>query len=125
MGRQLVTKIRERIPDAEVIAVGSNSMATGAMIKAGASRAATGENAVKVCAEMADIITGPIGILVANAMLGEITPSMAEAVGKSKAQRVLVPVANCSTSIAGVKSQNVGQMIDDAVTIIEKYANLI
>lgn len=122
MGRQLVMKIRAQIPDAKVIAVGTNSMATNAMIRAGAKSAATGENAVKVCARRTDVITGPMGILIADAMLGEITSEMARAVGDSPATRVLVPVNSCGTEIAGVGEQNIGQLIDDAVRRIARLA---
>ena len=97
IGRQLVGKLLERIPEADIVAAGTNSMATNAMIKAGAKKAATGENAIRYCASQAEIITGPIGILVANAMLGEISPAIAESVGSSTAPKVLIPTAhhNC------------------------------
>jgi len=90
IGRQLVGKLLERIPEADIVAAGTNSMATNAMIKAGAKKAATGENAIRYCASQAEIITGPIGILVANAMLGEISPAIAESVGSSTAPKVLI-----------------------------------
>ena len=77
LGRQLVTAITALCPEAELTAVGTNSMAASAMLKAGAARAATGENAVVVNARRADIIVGPIGIVIADALLGEITPAMA------------------------------------------------
>lgn len=122
MGRQIVSKLTEIIPEADIIAVGTNSMATNAMIKAGAKRAATGENAIRFCASEADIITGPIGIMLANAMLGEITPIIAESVGSSKAPKVLVPTAHCNVTIAGTKNIPVRESIDEAVNkIIEIY----
>ena len=96
IGRQLVAKLLERIPEADIVAAGTNSMATNAMIKAGAKKAATGENAIRYCASQAEIITGPIGILVANAMLGEISPAIAESVGSSTAPKVLIPTAHCN-----------------------------
>ena len=90
-------------------------MATNAMIKAGAKRAATGENAIRYCASQAKIITGPIGIIVANAMLGEISPAIAESVGSSTAPKVLIPTAHCNTIIAGTKALPVKDSIEDAV----------
>ena len=115
IGRQLVAKLLERIPEADIIAAGTNSMATNAMIKAGAKKAATGENAIRYCASQAEIITGPIGILVANAMLGEISPAIAESVGSSTAPKVLIPTAHCNTIIAGTKALPVKDSIEDAV----------
>ena len=90
IGRQLVLSIKQALPDAEILAVGTNAAATAAMLKAGASSAATGENAVVVCARKADMIIGPVGIVIADSMLGEITPKMALAVAQSRAKRVLI-----------------------------------
>ena len=86
LGRQLVAAVKERFPEIEVLAVGANSTATGAMLRAGADQAATGENAVLVASRRADVIMGPIGIVIADAMLGEITPVMAAAAGQSEAK---------------------------------------
>ncbi len=115
MGRQLVSALKQAAPEAAVIAVGTNSAATSAMLKAGADRAATGENAVVVNARRADVITGPIGIVVADALLGEITPAMAAAVGSSGAVRVLVPVSHCATVVAGVPDLPLSSLIQSAV----------
>ncbi len=115
MGRQLVSSLKQAVPEAELIAVGANSAATAAMLKAGANRAATGENAVVVNARRADVITGPIGIVVANSLLGEITPAMAAAVGGSGAVRVLVPVSHCATVVAGVPDLSMSALIQSAV----------
>ena len=115
MGRQLVSALKQAAPEAAVIAVGTNSAATSAMLKAGADRAATGENAVVVNARRADIIAGPIGIVVADALLGEITPAMAAAVGSSGAVRVLVPVSHCATVVAGVPDLPLSSLIQSAV----------
>ena len=115
IGRQLVAKLIERIPEADIVAAGTNSMATNTMIKAGAKKAATGENAIRYCASQAKIITGPIGIIVANAMLGEISPAIAESVGSSTAPKVLIPTAHCNTIIAGTKALPVKDSIEDAV----------
>ena len=103
LGRQLVAAVKKALPELTVTAVGTNSAATAAMLKAGADQGATGENAVAVGCRRADIIAGPIGLLIADAMLGEITPAMAAAVGQSRAVRVLLPMNRCATLIAGVE----------------------
>lgn len=115
VGRGLIERLRVRLPEAELLAVGANAIATSAMLKAGASAAATGENAVRVCAKEADVIAGPIGIVLKDAMMGEITGAMAAAVAESSAQRVLVPVQRCSTVIAGVGNSPLQALLDDAV----------
>lgn len=115
LGRQLVSAVKEQCPNAEILAVGTNSMATSAMLRAGAAQAATGENAVVVCCRRADVILGPIGIVIADAMLGEITPAMAVAVGQSVAKRLLIPVNQCDNIIAGVPEQPITKWIQSAV----------
>ena len=115
IGRQLVAAIKQNIPSAEVTAVGTNSAATSAMLKAGADRAATGENAVVVGARNADIIAGPVGIVIADSLLGEITPTMAVAIGQSRAKRILIPVSHCDNIIAGVPDLSVAALVQNAV----------
>ncbi len=115
IGKQLVKRIREELPDAYIRAVGTNSIATGNMIKAGADEAATGENAVIVAARDADIITGPVGIVVADALLGEVSSAMAKAVSDSKAIKVLIPVNKCDILIAGVKDKSISELIEAAI----------
>lgn len=122
IGRALTEKLRARLPEAEVLAVGANAIATSAMLRAGATAAATGENAVCVCARDADVITGPIGIVLKDAMMGEITGVMAAAVAASSAHRVLVPVQRCATTIAGVGEQPLQALLEDAVDQIAKLA---
>ena len=100
LGKQMVEAVRKLIPDAQIIAVGTNVAATNSMLKAGADNGATGENAVIVCARTADIIVGPVGIAIADSLLGEITPAMAVAVGQSNAKKVLIPVNKCNNIIA-------------------------
>lgn len=102
IGRQLVAAIKSACPDATITAVGTNVAATTAMLKAGADNGATGENAVVVGCRRADVIAGPIGIVIADALLGEITPAMALAVGRSAAKRVLIPVNHCDNILVGV-----------------------
>ena len=92
IGKQIVSALKKRYPEQYITAVGTNSLATSAMLKAGADVAATGENPVIVCSRKADVIVGPVGIVIADALLGEITAAMATAVGRSQAKRILVPV---------------------------------
>lgn len=114
LGRQLVAAIAAACPEAELTAVGTNSLAANAMLKAGTARAATGENAVVVNCRHADVIVGPIGIVIADALLGEITPAMAAAVCQSGAKRVLVPINHCENYVVGVPEQPVSQLVSAA-----------
>ena len=118
IGRQVVSAVKSAYPEAELIAVGTNSAATAAMLKAGADAAATGENSVVVCARSADIIIGPIGIVIADALLGEITPAMATAVSQSGARRILIPVNHCDNIIAGVGDIPMAKLVENAVAIV-------
>ena len=111
------SELKEKI---KIIAVGTNAMATSAMIKAGADNAATGENACIVCAGKADIIAGPMGIVIADSLLGEVTEKMAVAVGKSGAVRVLIPVAKCDTFVAGTKEAPMSELVKEAAEYIIK-----
>jgi len=115
LGKQIITALKESYPQHAILAVGSNTAATTAMLKAGADTAATGENAVVVGCRKADIIIGPIGIVIADSMLGEITPTMAAAVGQSNARRILVPMNLCDNTIVGVMEQPVGQLVQGVV----------
>ena len=115
IGRHLVAAVRSRLPDAIITAVGANTVATSAMMKAGAHHAATGENAVVVACRRADVILGPIGIVIADSLWGEITPKMAAAVGQSNARRILIPFNHCGSIIAGVPDVSAGALIDAAV----------
>ena len=114
LGRQLVAALSARCPQAQLTAVGTNSLAASAMRKAGAVRTATGENAVVVNCRHADVIVGPIGIVIADALLGEITPAMAAAVCQSGAKRVLVPINHCENYVVGVPEQPVSQLVSAA-----------
>lgn len=106
-----------------LIAVGTNALATSGMIGAGAVQGATGENAVIVQSRQADVIAGPIGIVLADAMLGEITPAMAAAVGQSRAARVLLPSDRCSTRVVGFLPMTRRQLVDEAVRLILQICN--
>ena len=117
LGRQLTAALAAGCPDIDLTAVGTNSIAASAMLKAGAHRAATGENAVVVNCRRADIIVGPIGIAIADALMGEISPAMANAVASSNAYRVLIPMNLCSTYVAGVDKKS-SAILDDAMAHI-------
>ena len=120
LGRKLVESIRKDCPDADITAVGTNSMATENMMNSGcASQLATGENAVIVACRTAQIIVGPFGIATADAMLGEISPAMANAVASSPAYRVLIPMNLCNTYIAGVSSGSAA-ILEDAMRHIRQ-----
>lgn len=115
LGRQLVSAVRERYPEIEILAVGTNSAATNAMLRAGADQAATGENSVAVASERADVIMGPVGIVIADSMLGEITPQMALSVGQSRAKRILIPVNLCDNIVVGVTEISMTKNVQNAV----------
>ncbi|MBP5530993.1 MAG: DUF3842 family protein [Lentisphaeria bacterium] len=118
IGRQLVARLREALPDAAIAAVGANCSATNAMLKAGANSGATGENAVLVACRNADVIAGPIGIAIADSLGGEISPAMAVAVARSSAKRVLLPFQFCDNIIAGVGDYNIARLVQSAVEAI-------
>lgn len=115
LGGQIIKSIKGNFPNIDITAVGTNATATATMLKAGANQAATGENPVVVASRKADVIIGPIGIVIADAMLGEITPKMAVAVGQSNATRVLLPVNKCDNLIAGVADTTMSVIIEDAI----------
>ena len=123
LGRQLVAALSAQCPDIRLTAVGTNSLAANAMLKAGAQRAATGENAVVVNSRRADIIVGPIGIVIADALLGEITPAMAAAVCQSNATRVLIPVNHCENYIVGVPDQPISSLVAVAVQKVKELCS--
>ena len=120
LGKQLISRIKKELPDVFITAVGTNSIATQAMMKAGADEQATGENSVVVSCRKAEIIVGPIEIVIADSMIGEVTPAMAVAVAQSPAKRILVPFCNCDNFIAGVNEFNTGQLIRSAVEQLKK-----
>lgn len=115
IGKQVVSALKNAMISSRIIAVGANSVATSAMLKAGADEAATGENAVVVCSKRADIIIGPIGIVIADSLLGEITSVMAKAVGQANAKRILIPVNHCDNIIVGVPDLSLSKLIDAVI----------
>lgn len=115
IGRQLVIQLKKNVPEAEITAIGTNSLASQAMIKAGADHAATGENAVIVGCRTADVIVGPAGIVIADSLFGEISPAMALAVAQSNAKRVLIPTNLCDNYFAGVTDAGISVQIADCI----------
>lgn len=123
IGRQIVENIKKTYPEIVVTAVGTNVLATQAMIKAGADHAATGENAAIVNCRTADIIIGPIGIVIADSLFGEITPKIAVSVAQSAADRILLPMNLCNNYIAGCSQVNTSKLIEDCLNKILNKIN--
>ena len=120
LGKQLVEAVRKTVPDAVITAVGTNSTATSNMLKAGAHQAATGENSVLVGVRRADIIAGPVGMVIADSLLGEITPVMAQAIGSSDAYKILLPVNKCHNIVIGTGGKTTAELIGEAVEKIRQ-----
>ncbi len=119
LGKQIITAIKKTYPSISITAVGTNSVATSNMLKAGADHGATGENAVIVGCRHADIIIAPIGIVIADSMFGEVTPKMAAAVGQSTAKRLLIPINQCSNIILGVHNLSINDIITDILNDLQ------
>ena len=115
LGQMLAEAITKGNIPCDLVAVGTNGIATSAMLKGGAKQGATGENPVLVACRDADVIIGPIGILAADSLMGEITPAMAVAVGQSRAMKLLLPVSNCNNQVIGVGKQSMQEMVREAV----------
>ena len=120
IGRSIIKRLRDVFSEeVEILALGTNSVATSQMMKAGANRGATGENAIMRIAPEADIIIGPLAILMANSMMGEVTPGMSEAISSSKALKILIPLTQERVEIVGVSGEALPHLIDQAVEIIQ------
>lgn len=122
LGQLIVENIKKENINAQIIAIGTNSIATSAMLKAGAPNGATGENPVIVACRDADVIIGPIGIISADSLFGEITPAMAVAVGQSSAVKLLLPVSHCNNRVVGVRQLSMGEVVRETM---EELKNLI
>ena len=120
MGAQLIEGVRAAGLPCDVTAIGTNVLATSAMLKAGADRGATGENPVIVACRSAEVVVGPIGILAADALLGEITPAMATAVGRSGAVKLLLPVNQCRNIVVGTQQMTLAQLVAEAVVQLRR-----
>ena len=117
-GQLFIERIKAAQLPCEVIAIGTNAIATAAMLKGGANAGATGENPVVVACRTADVIAGPIGILSADSLLGEITPTMAVAIGQSLAPKLLFPVSHCNNIVVGTQTLSLSKMMDEAVDLL-------
>jgi hypothetical protein len=116
LGKSVIEKFREARLDADILAVGTNSIATGVMLRAGADNAATGENALIYNAGLADFIVGPIGMISANSMLGEISAAMAGAIAAAPGMKLLIPMNKCNLYVGGVSEDKaLAEKIDDIV----------
>ncbi|MDR2375073.1 MAG: DUF3842 family protein [Treponema sp.] len=124
IGVQLITRLKEvwskDRDDTEIVALGTNAVATERMVKAGADRGASGENAVRVSVGMGDYILGPVGIVIGNSMMGEITPAMAQAVLDAPGERILLPLQQEHFHIAGIEFLSLARIIDRAVEILKE-----
>lgn len=121
IGKHIVEKLRRQFPeDVEILALGTNALATSVMLKAGANEGATGENAVIFNAPGMDLILGPLSIMFPNSMLGEMTPGMAAAISSSPARKVLIPLVRSGVEIIGVKSEPLPHMIEEMMARVEE-----
>lgn len=132
MGKSIIEQIKKNCSSDycfAIYAVGTNSAATQAMLKGGADFGATGENPVLVNAKDADLIIGPIGVVIADSLLGEITPAIAAAVGSSPAYKIFIPVNRCSHKIVGCKEAPLGEYLqevcEEVIQFIEKKSRNI
>ena len=123
LGKMLIEEVRARLPQAELLAIGTNAVAASAMQRAGAVHAATGENPVVRGVMDADVVLGPLGIVVAHAILGEVTPKIAEAVGGCRAKKFLVPMNSCGVVVAGVQELGLAAHVRRAVDQAVAYLN--
>ena len=115
LGGQLIKLMKEHFKEINIIAVGTNATATNSMLKAGAAQAATGENPLIVACRKADVIIGPIGIVIADSLYGEITPKMAVAVGQADAIRILLPINKCDNVVAGISDLSTAKILEDVI----------
>jgi hypothetical protein len=121
IGAQLVARIRKEIKaDIALLALATNAVAAERMVDAGAARGASGENAFRVTLPEADLILGPLGVVLPNAMMGELSPAMAEAVFASKARKILLPLAQSHLVIVGLAERNVGELVDEALVALSR-----
>ena len=121
MGKSIVEQMKRNFPEDEILAIGTNSIATAAMLKAGADAGATGENPAIVGCRTADLIIGPLGIVIADSLLGEITPAMAATIGQSRAKKILLPVNRCQHYVVGCRDLPLGELVRMAVELARQF----
>jgi len=122
IGQEIVSRLRGALSDrVEILAIGTNSIATATMIKAGANRGATGENAMRVTAPQADVLIGPLSVLIADSMMGEVTPKMALALADSPAKKVMLPLTNPRIDLVGITKTPLPHLMDEAIEMVASY----
>lgn len=121
IGRAIVEKLRAAMHDVEIVALGTNSAATGQMMRAGADDGATGENAIVHNMKYVDVVVGVIAIINANSMMGELSPRMAQAIGESRAYKVLLPINRCNIHVVSVEEVPLAVHLDNAVRAIKEH----
>lgn len=122
IGKLIVEKVRRRFGDRlDILALGTNALATAAMLKAGANEGASGENAIVLNAHQVHVIMGSLGVVVPNAMLGELTPKIAEALAGSPARKVLLPLNRSNIELVGVTGEPLPHLVDEMVTRLERF----
>jgi hypothetical protein len=124
IGQEVVSRLRAAFgEDVEVLAVGTNSTATAAMLKAGANRGATGENAVRITVREADVLIGPLSVLIPNSMMGEVTPLMAEELALCSAKKVMLPLTNPRIDLVGITKTPLPHLLEEAISIVASALN--
>ena len=119
IGQEIVSRLRTAFgPGVELLAVGTNSAATAAMMKAGANRGATGENAVRITAREADVVIGPLSVLIPDSMMGEVTPLMAESLALCSARKVMLPLTNPRIDLVGITKNPLPHLMDEAIALV-------
>jgi hypothetical protein len=119
IGQEIVQRLRGAFGESiEVLAIGTNSTATSAMLKAGANRGATGENAVRVTAGEADVLVGPLSVLIPDSMMGEVTPGLAEALALSAARKVMLPLTNPRLDLVGTTKDPLPHLLEEAIAVV-------
>jgi NAD(P)-dependent dehydrogenase (short-subunit alcohol dehydrogenase family) len=121
IGKLITEKLRKALGERiDIMALGTNAMATAAMLKAGANEGASGENAVCISVKKVDVILGPVSILLANSMLGEVTPRMATAIAEADAEKILIPLNRSRVIIVGLYGEPLPHLVDLTVQLLEK-----
>jgi len=124
IGAAIIKRLSDVIShDLEILSFGTNSIATSRMLRAGANRGATGENAIVRTSPKVDVIIGPLAIIMANSMMGELTPEMAEAISSSKARKILIPLTQENVRVVGSSSEPLPHLVDQAVDMIREMIN--
>ncbi|HEY5531865.1 MAG TPA: DUF3842 family protein [Candidatus Anoxymicrobiaceae bacterium] len=125
IGTQIVLGLRQALPEeTEIMALGTNAIATGSMMKAKATRGATGENAIAFSIEEADIVMGSLSILVPNSMMGEVTPRIATAIASARCRKILLPISNPPLEILGLSKKPLQQLINEAIDLVREHFGL-